>query len=567
MDEQALIAFITASLAEHTPVDKIRGDLLSVGWDVRAIDAAFAKVQIPSAPPPPPVVPSTPPVAFTPPVIQQSAPSPITTPASISPFPVLMNAADEGLASRRWRMIKIGLTICTLFLLIGAGGVFAYVGFAGSPTAIAEKMTSTMSDVTTMEYAGVIDVELQAEDIPQNVYSVPSASGTQKSETLKLLMNFSGKSDVRDIHNPKSLFVMNLGVEALGEESIYFGMETRSFGEIFYIMFTDLGDLGFFDLSVLNKQWIKVDPAAIAQQFGLTEEELREFQEQQKNQQLSPEQLEQIRRAYIDAHVITITEKLSADTVEGKKTHHFKYEVNKDGLKKFIVAVAEIVDEDTITDEELRNFDDAMQSIESIGGELWIGKKDYLLHKMTLGMNIRDAGDAGVTGVVNFSLTAKNYNQPVQIEVPSSSKTVEELLESILGNMPGQNPLVSESATSPQRVKAADATIKANISAVRAQAELHYDLHKDSYAGVCTNKDIVGAINVAKAQAGIVSATNVVLNRAGGNGLATCHENGKLGYAVEVPLKSAPTSVFCVDHTGTAKITTIELIANDITCN
>lgn len=123
------------------------------------------------------------------------------------------------------------------------------------------------------------------------------------------------------------------------------------------------------------------------------------------------------------------------------------------------------------------------------------------------------------------------------------------------------------SSLSDAQIRAKDASIKANISGLRVQAELHYDSNNDSYAGVCSNKEIISTINTAKTQAEIIYATNTTLSRAGSNGVATCHENGKLGYAVEVPLKSDPLSVFCVDHTGTAKVTATELTANDITCN
>jgi len=105
------------------------------------------------------------------------------------------------------------------------------------------------------------------------------------------------------------------------------------------------------------------------------------------------------------------------------------------------------------------------------------------------------------------------------------------------------------------RAKGANAAVKANLSGMRAQAELIYD-DTSSYATVCTNATIVNAINAAKSAAGITTATVTALATTGGAGTATCHADGSTGWAIEVPLKDPSTSFFCVNNAGVGTTTT-----------
>lgn len=114
------------------------------------------------------------------------------------------------------------------------------------------------------------------------------------------------------------------------------------------------------------------------------------------------------------------------------------------------------------------------------------------------------------------------------------------------------------------RQSGSDAAIKANMSNIRTQAEVVSSTSGD-YSTVCANTTIVAAINAAKSAAGVTTATG--LDAIGANGTATCNDSAT-AWAAEVPLKSAPTSVLCVDSTGVSTTTATELNAtNDYTCN
>ena len=101
------------------------------------------------------------------------------------------------------------------------------------------------------------------------------------------------------------------------------------------------------------------------------------------------------------------------------------------------------------------------------------------------------------------------------------------------------------------RTKGADAAVKANLSGIRAQAELFYD-GGATYTGVCAT----GATTI---QAGVLGALKVTVPAATASdivtpqtaGKASCNTDG-LAWAAQAPLKTA-SSNWCVDSTGASK--------------
>jgi len=87
------------------------------------------------------------------------------------------------------------------------------------------------------------------------------------------------------------------------------------------------------------------------------------------------------------------------------------------------------------------------------------------------------------------------------------------------------------------RTKGADAAVKANLSGMRASAELFYDTGS-TYTGVCADP------NMTKAQAAAVLA--------GGNG-GVCAATTSTAWVAWAGLKGTLTDAWCVDNTGNSK--------------
>jgi prepilin-type N-terminal cleavage/methylation domain-containing protein len=109
------------------------------------------------------------------------------------------------------------------------------------------------------------------------------------------------------------------------------------------------------------------------------------------------------------------------------------------------------------------------------------------------------------------------------------------------------------------RTKAADVAIKANLRGIRTQAEMLYSTYgvygvdetpTNFSQGVCVaTADTLFADPVIKGQ---ITAAGKNISSAGmANG--SCVSSGST-WAVSVPLKSAPSTAWCVDSSGAAKV-------------
>lgn len=97
------------------------------------------------------------------------------------------------------------------------------------------------------------------------------------------------------------------------------------------------------------------------------------------------------------------------------------------------------------------------------------------------------------------------------------------------------------------RSKGADAAIKSNIDNARAQAELYYDSHSNSYGGACAATDgLLPMKNGATSAGGTVTCMDPTAN-ASVTGLT---------WKMYSSLKTSGAGYYCADGTGTATTTT-----------
>ena len=110
------------------------------------------------------------------------------------------------------------------------------------------------------------------------------------------------------------------------------------------------------------------------------------------------------------------------------------------------------------------------------------------------------------------------------------------------------------------RAKGADAAIKANLSNVRAQAELIYDTDGD-YDAVCAANSVAQNATIASAVAAATSA---------GSGSVVCGKpasGAASAWAISAQLKADTTKYWCVDSTGASKQETSQIAATTTVCS
>lgn len=308
---------------------------------------------------------------------------------------------DKPASKSKKRLITV-LSIVLAFLLLSSGALGFYYFFL-SPTRVLQKMVLNISEVETFEYSGDIkavgDVnEVLGEDA--SIVSSMSADGVSSST-----FNFNGKADISDLKQPKVLFSFDLSSDILGEQT-NLGLELRFIEKKAYIHLRDVGQLlDIFGLSSLNGQWVHIDATSSLEEKSIsfdTSDLLKK----------GPE-------------IVMITDTLEAQDIDGVNTFHYSYEINKDALKQYLKDLAS-ANEGSVQD--LTDIDHSFEKIEYINGEIWIGKKDSFPYKLTLNLKAKDIEDTSSSQELNLTIYLKNFNMPVQIDIPSESKSIEEIV-------------------------------------------------------------------------------------------------------------------------------------------
>ena len=337
-----------------------------------------------------------------------------------------MTHSDMASRSPRERGSVGLLAVLVIVGIVVGGGAFAYFNYFQSPEAIVQRMTAKLADIASLEYSGDINIVADVGGVLGG--SANPRSSARQNEEDNLSIRFTGSSDIRNLNDPKGSFSFAIRTDVLPPGEFTFGLETRIIGKTIYVKLSDAPKVGSFDLRGIKDQWIKIDASALKQQFGL-----RITKGAQEEQELSPEQIEKIKAAVRRAKIFTITEKSGNEEIEGVSTHHYAFVINKEGIKNLLIEINTIVHDKPLTEKELADLDAILGAIESPGGELWVGKNDLLPYKTSLHFAIQESGKAGISGNVGLILQFKNFNKPVQIEIPAPAKTLQEILGGLFG--------------------------------------------------------------------------------------------------------------------------------------
>ncbi len=362
--------------------------------------------------------------------------SPIQNPSSAPPS-LPSSLIQPSLAGpRRFISKKVLIYILsTIGVLVIAAGAYGYFYYFQSPEMVIQRMMSRIVNVKSIEYSGRVEMNMTTPDISPG--------------TNSLSLTFNGATDNHDLENPKGFLVVNIttGRSIKGEvpEASLGRFEFRIINKILYLELSKIeSGLFFLDLSFLENQWIEINIGDIQKQFEqfIPEESKKEFEELQKKYKLTAEEISKINEIVKKSKVLKITEKLSSEKIEGINTYHFKFIINKEELKRLVLEITEVVEDKSLSQEQISGLDKALDKIEEfLGGEIWIGKKDLLPYKIVFNISAEENEETKTTGRITITLFFKNFNKLIQVEAPDSTKKLEEIMMEILGGLYGGFPL------------------------------------------------------------------------------------------------------------------------------
>lgn len=271
-----------------------------------------------------------------------------------------------------------------------------------------KQMMTNLSEVKSLEYNGELN-----------------AASTDSSDNTSLNLTFKGGTDENNSSNPLGYFFLGFNLsDSLSDASYKGDFETRTIDNIVYIKFNYTSEVSDPDmqkvLDVVNDQWIKIDPQSL-NDSGLNDtlwqDQLQQLQDQQ---QLTSEQKENIKNLATKYQVMKITEIMADTTVNGASVYHYQYLIDMQELQSMMEEL-----NNTINPDSNPYKSRSISEVQNIVGEIWIGKSDLLPYKMTVEPQIDE------TVNMDFVLYMKNFNKPLNLDIPSPVKTIEDIQNEI----------------------------------------------------------------------------------------------------------------------------------------
>lgn len=343
---------------------------------------------------------------------------------------------------RRSRVPLIALA-AVIILPVIAGGAFAYVRFTQSPERVVQKMIGQIEGVTSFAYAGEVRVTVDASDLSASSGGLLPATETTAANDF--ILSFAGATDIHDLNNILSSFVLRLTTNVMPEGQIGLGLESRTIGKLSFVKISDAPNLGFIDLSALGNQWIKIDMAALQKQLGVSTKQPQE-------PSLTTEEATKIKTILREVNLFTITKQLRGETIEGQTTHHYAFALNKAEVKKVIVDIYQTQESEAWSPQQLTALDNWLAATTLPDGEIWIGKNDSLPYKITLQATDLNLGLSFPINKLAITLTFKNFNQPISVDAPSPSVPLEEVLSKFFGEFLGVSQLNNQESIEDQNL-------------------------------------------------------------------------------------------------------------------
>lgn len=443
--------------------------------------------------------------------------------------------------------------------------------FRPEPDKVIQEMTQRMKKIKTIHSESKIEIDARDE-----------------YESLNILLALNNNADTTDSKNAKSAGNFDIAFDlkptgkyttSSGEIKVSFGGEAKTIGQISYFKLNGIpsivadplrNETGIDLNELIANKWIKIDPESLTETIkdilesylgvsmvpgieGLLEKQV----ESQKELQEKFEKMIEGKKFFL------VKLELPDATINGIKTYHYVLTLNKAEIKGmipdfaiiYVDMIKEMMPSDyPLTEEDIYNakkeiiqelnksFDEFFAKTGDFDGEVWIGKKDYLLYKVkmekAIDLNKINEYSKG-TLTFDIDMNFSNFDKPVTIEAPKESTDIIDILI----------PIIQTSLERAQK-RAKDARIITDMYQIRSIAEMIYD-DNNSYEDLCREPP-VSILNYKSISYGSMLNTiqEDIRTQQGGFLLFDCLDSVN-SYCVAVGLVS--NGRYCLDSSGNTR--------------
>lgn len=362
-------------------------------------------------------------------------------------MPVVSGNSSSGLL----KTFFVIFVVCALFSL--AGG-FVYISYFKdpSPQEVLKGMISAVATVDTFEYNlnvktnGATCVNFDDRD---DIFNTCTSKKNFVNTTSVL-----GIADITNFNNPTHRVTFITENRLQWDDSVLektsAQLDVVSLNKKLYAKLSNLAftQQSFFDTSSFINKWISIDISEVQKEFIGTDPSMN-------SELISSEKALRIKESLLSVDTFSVVS-TSKDIFEGKEVYKLNFEITPEQQKQFIINTYSILFEDLngddgqMTEENVNAISDAMQGLQTIEGDMWVGKSDFLPYKITLYPNISVNKSVFEVSDVSIELIVRNYNVPVSVQAPVSTMTFGEVMTELF-SMPEQATTTPARQLTPKR--------------------------------------------------------------------------------------------------------------------
>lgn len=394
MVTQELLDYIKAQMQQGISPESIKMTLLSQGWLQPDIDTALEGLQQ----------------------------------AQNSPAEQALSIQSQNPKSNLFKKLGSIILIVFAFVAITSGGVFAYFYFFPTPEMVFARMWNNFQSIHQFKYDGNVDLTmsmkaqptpfLSQDTLSQQIPAIPLA----KDNHIKV--TFAGYTDISVLNRPQGNVAVTISANLLGNGDSSISIEQLNVDpERMYFKFTKTENIPFLNIDPIKSDWIFFDTKSYAHELN-------------SQKALSKDQTAQLTKLAEKRKFFVISQTLPSEKINGADTHHYAFKIDTTELKGFIVESSAIIKGSELSDNEKKDmntrFDDEFKNIKDIGGEMWIGKRDFYPYKFMLTFVMEDMyGTSKFKGELSY----KDFNKQMSLYPPADSISTDDALKKVLSAM------------------------------------------------------------------------------------------------------------------------------------
>jgi hypothetical protein len=373
MPEEEIISYITQAQRHGLTEAEIKQNLLNAGWEAEVVEQSFNFAKAVQTNP------ST--TANQPHQTASPAKPEMAQQASIS----LSVSGQNVIAQPAKRPIFKNpiLWVVTVVILLLAGAAYGYYNYINvTPTSVWSAYLKAKKNPTVKSIYSI-------------TYNDSTESSSGSSSTQATVVSFTGNTaaDMSDPANIKMDDKAGLNFQ-LGNLSYNANFEFILSGSVLYLNLSQISQLQSI-LGGMGISWLKIDPAELQKYMDANSSTLGTSL---PSMQLSSQLNSQLMAIWTKPGIITPTNFLAKESINGVSTYHLKLQVNQAQLDSSIVSSLEAIQsyESSSTpfnDEEKAALEAILNKIQIQDYEVWIGQKDSQLYKIELAVSAPTLSD------------------------------------------------------------------------------------------------------------------------------------------------------------------------------